>query len=169
MITLRRLLDLASAGPRIEFGVFRGATLLEISNHIGRTIGVDTFEGMPDPTLRDMKDGWNPYPKGRLSAPMAIAAAKAPKAELVRGLVPEILSSIEVAGFGFAHLDMDHFDSTLAALRWVWPRMVSGGVICCDDWFHDHDWLAAGAINAFALDARPLTGTEGRKAWWIVP
>ena len=167
MNQLRAMLALAPAGPRIEFGVFRGATLAEISRHVGRTIGVDTFEGMPEPTERDIKDGWNPYPKGRLSAPMALAARTAPKAELIRGYVPEVLSEISATGFGFAHLDMDQYDSTMAALEWVWPRMASGGIVYCDDWFADRDWLAGGAINEFARKVWPMTGTAGRKAWWI--
>ena len=84
---------------------------------------------------------------------------------LVRGWVPTVLDEIEERDFAFAYVDMDQYDSTLAALRWLETRMVPGGIICCDDWIEGRDWLAGGAINEFAK-SRPLTGTCGREAWF---
>lgn len=163
------LLEIAPPGPRIEFGVRTGWSLALIADHGGATIGVDTFTGMPEPGKRDIKDGWNPYPKGRLAASMECAAKVAPGARLVRGCVPAILADIGTTGFAFAHLDMDHFDPTLAALEWLWPRMCSGGIICCDDWFPDRDdWLASGAIHAFVARVGKAPETAGRKAWWTL-
>lgn len=161
------LLAMAPAGNRIEFGVFRGATLKLIADHRGSTWGVDSFEGMAQPTSRDIKGGLNPYPKGRLAAPMSQAQSVAPTAHLVRGYVPKVLNSIDVSGFAFAHLDMDQFTPTKAALAWVYPRMLAGGILCCDDWFADRDWLAAGAINEFAREWGLSIQTCGRKAWFI--
>ncbi|MGO8241334.1 TylF/MycF/NovP-related O-methyltransferase [Rhizobium ruizarguesonis] len=162
-----RLLKQCPDGPRIELGVFRGATLGLIAKHPGITIGVDSFAGMAAPGKRDTKDGWTPYPLGRLSAPMRDAQRAAPKARLLKGFVPDILPAITESGFAFAHLDMDQYGPTLAALQWVWGRMAPGGVICCDDWFADRDWLAAGAINDFAAGIGRTPDTAGRKAWWI--
>lgn len=156
------LLAQAPAGPRIEFGVFHGDALRRMAAHEGETIGVDSFEGMPEPTERDIKDGWNPYPRGRLKAD----PPNVPGARMVRGWVPEVLDDLPDGPYAFAHVDMDQYDSTLAALQWLRPRMMPGGVLCCDDWFADRDWLAAGAINAVAR-SWPLTGTVGRKAWWV--
>jgi len=168
LAAFKALLAACPPGPRIEFGVFRGAALRLIADHPGLSIGVDSFAGMPEPGARDIRDGWNPYPKGRLAAPMRDAALAAPKARLVQGYVPEVLAAIEDRGFGFAHLDMDQFGPTLDALRWTWGRMRPGGVLCCDDWFADRDWLAAGAINAFAAELGTLPQTAGRKAWWVI-
>lgn len=162
------LLAQAPKGDRIEFGVFKGGTLALISRHGGRTYGVDSFEGMAASTERDMKDGWDPYPKGRLKTPIAHARRAAPKAILIKGFVPDVLDSIDAARFGFVHLDMDQFDPTYAALKWVWPRMVKGGIVCCDDWFAERDWLAAGAINRFAAETGLAPQSHGRKCWWIV-
>lgn len=167
----RACIALAPAGSRIEFGVFRGATLAMMMDHGGATYGVDTFEGMPAPDpLLDIKAGWNPYPKGRLAAGLETLPARIrnhPRVQLIKGAVPEILPSIPRETFAFAHVDMDQYGSTLAALQWLWPRMAEGGVICCDDWFADRDWLAAGAINQFADETAPLAGSVARKAWFV--
>jgi O-methyltransferase len=165
------LIIAAPKGPRIELGVFRGATLALMMHHDDYTYGVDTFEGMPPPSPeRDIKDGVNPYPTGRLKAKLVSIAQTIrdhPRVQLIQGTVPEILPHIPDNKFAFAHVDMDQYDSTFAALEWLWPRMITGGIICCDDWFSDRDWLAAGAINQFARETVPLSGYVARKAWFI--
>lgn len=163
----KHLLKRAPFGSAIEFGVFRGATLRIIAGQFPHCIGVDSFAGMPPPNAaRDIKDGWNPYPTGRLAAGMQDAHAAAPRASLIRGFVPDVLVQIPDEKFAFAHVDLDQYDSTLAVLQWLDTRMVEGGVVVCDDYFPDRDWLAGGAINEFAK-TRPLSGYVGRKAWFI--
>ena len=161
----------APRGPRVEFGVFRGATLALMMEHDDWTYGVDTFEGMPPSNPeRDVKDGWNPYPAGRLKAgldSLSTHIRKHPLVHLIRGTVPDILPHVPDKLYAFAHVDMDQFDSTLAALEWLWPRMLPSGIVCCDDWFADRDWLAGGAINRFAATVAPMTGHVERKAWFI--
>lgn len=161
------LLAAAPLGPRIELGVFRGATLARIAQHEGLTIGVDSFAGMAEPTDRDLLDGRNHYPRGRLAVSSASAAAAAPCAKLVQGWVPEVLGTLPSGlQFGFAHVDMDHYAPTLAALDWLWSRMLPGGIIVCDDWFEGRDVLAAGAIAEFARTVAGELSSCGRKAWW---
>jgi len=164
------LIALAPAGDRIELGVCRGDSLRFIAAHPGLTFGVDSFEGMGDPTPRDiMPDGRNPYPRGRLREPLAKIAAKFPnpKIRLVKGWVPDVLQETLLARpYAFAHVDLDHYTPTVAALDWLWGRMLPGGVLVCDDWFEGKDYLAAGAINERAK-VRPFAGTIERKAYWI--
>lgn len=166
MTDLRARLAEALTGPRIEFGVFRGATLAEIAKHDGITIGVDSFEGMAEPTERDLYEGRQPYPKGRLAAGMANARRAAPRAVLIKGFVPDVLYRITESGFAFAHLDMDQFGPTMAALEWIVPRMQPGGVVVCDDWFAGRRVLAAGAINQFAAERGIALSSSGRMAWF---
>jgi O-methyltransferase len=161
-----RLLAMAPAGMRIEFGVFRGVTLKRIAAHAGVTIGVDSFAGMAAPGERDVKNGWCPYPEGRLAAPQVEAKRRAPTAILVSGYVPEVLAGLPDGPFAFAHVDMDQYAPTFAAMHWLWPRMMPGGIICADDWFAERDWLSGGALNDFAA-VHPMAGTVERKAWWI--
>ena len=158
----------APPGTRIEFGVYQGHNLLEMAQHGGLTIGVDSFCGMPPSTDRDRKDGQDPYYAGRLSISLDLVQKYlhgVKNVRLVQGWVPDVLDDIKESGFAFAYVDMDQYDSTLAALRWLETRMIPGGIICCDDWIKGRDWLAGGAINEFAK-TRPLTGTCGRVAWF---
>lgn len=160
-LCFKRLLAKAPAGPRLELGVYRGGAL-QLMRHAGELYGVDSFEGMPEPSERDVKDGWNPYPKGRLAA----AAPRVSGATLIKGWIPQALDKLPDRPWAFVHVDLDQYDSTLSALQWLFIRMAPRGILCCDDWFADRDWLAGGAINQQALQ-RPLTGTCERKAWWV--
>ena len=165
---LYKLMDITPRGPRIEFGVLHGNNLSKMAQCGDLTIGVDSFCGMPPSTERDRKNGEDPYYEGRLACSLEDVQRNLRGIEnvhLVRGWVPAVLDEINISGFGFAYVDMDQYDSTLAALRWLETRMKPGGIICCDDWIRDRDWLAGGAINEFAK-TRPLTGTCGREAWF---
>lgn len=162
------LMDESPRGNRIEFGVLRGHNLARMARRGDLTIGVDSFCGMPPSTERDRKNGADPYYEGRLACPLEDVQRNLrglDNVRLVRGWVPAVLETIEERDFAFAYVDMDQYDSTLAALRWLETRMMPGGIICCDDWIKDRDWLAGGAINEFAK-SRPLSGTCGREAWF---
>ena len=162
------LLDMAPDGLRIEFGVFRGDTLALMTGHLERTIGVDSFEGMPTPGPCDFTpDGESPYPKGRLRSNMDAVRSAAPRAHLVKGFIPQLFDWFDPAVIAFAHVDLDHYEPTRATLDWLFPRMKTGGVIVCDDWFPDRDYLAAKAINEFAEEVSGMK-TCGRKAWWVL-
>ena len=98
---------------------------------------------------------------------MSSAASRCSRATLIKGTVPEILDRLPPGPFAFASVDMDQYASTRAALEWVWPRMVPGGIVHVDDHFPGRDWLASRAINEFAA-VHPLAGSFERRAWWIV-
>ena len=97
---------------------------------------------------------------------MSAAASIAPKAVLIKGFVPDVLALCPVGPFAFADVDMDHYAPTLAALEWLWDKMVPGGIIHADDHFPDRDWLASRAINEWTRD-HPLAGEFERRAWWV--
>lgn len=162
----QNLLRFAPAGPRIEIGVFRGHTLRLIARHHGETIGVDSFEGMAEPTEHDFVDGVTRYPKGRLACPMDRVRQEVPSAVLIKGFVPEILADVPDGPFAFAHVDPDHYAPTVAALEWLDSRMMPGGVLVADDYFPNLDALASKAIKEFAAK-RPIADANGRKCWWV--
>ena len=162
------LMARAPVGPRIEFGVFRGDTLALMAKHDNETFGVDSFKGMSAASPRDVKNGWNPYPQGRLACPIDKISKNPLLAgvTLIEGWVPQILGAIPERKFAFAHVDLDQYDSTFAVLIYLAEHMAPGGIICCDDYFAERDWLAAGAINAFKATAWQPFGALGRKAWF---
>lgn len=157
----KHLLSKAPPGPRIEVGVFRGDTLKLMVKHDDFTYGVDSWDGMAVPTEKDQKDGWNPYPRGRLRC----AVPNIPGATLFQGFVPHVFTQVPEVDFAFAHVDVDHHGPTLWTLHYLHHRMLRGGIVVCDDYFPERDWLAAGAINEFN-QIKPLAGYLGRKAWF---
>ena len=58
--------------------------------------------------------------------------------EVLVGIFPDDTGAgVEDRRFKLCHLDVDVYGSTLTAARWVWPRLVAGGVIVVDDYGGD--------------------------------
>jgi hypothetical protein len=169
--TLSPLLERAPPGPRIELGVLWGETLELIARHDGATYGVDSFDGVGEPSRFDVSpSGAVDYPRGRLKSDFTTVAARfAPLANVIlfRGWVPEILDDLPRGPFAFAYVDLDHYAPTAAAIAWLWPRMMVGGILCSDDWFPSRDYEASRAVNEAIGDRRSLDGAIGRRAYWI--
>lgn len=171
------------AGDVAEFGVWRGDTFLPLARWAARNgrraHAVDTFTGMLDPTERDMEpNGVCHYPRGALGVggSEALRRALAPFGEAAcvwEGAIPGVLRRLPTdARFAFAHVDLDHYVPTLATLRWVWPHMTPGGILCCHDWFPGHDYLAAGAIHDWMAELNDwqIGGTlPSNHIWFKVP
>jgi hypothetical protein len=159
-------------GDVLEAGVGNGGLsfyvglLLRELGQERRVYGVDSFEGLPEPDLR--KD--NPYfVKGQYGS---TAAEDSPLAALlgeggspllasyeltakglglessvvpVQGFFEDALPSLEPdRRFCFVHVDADLYDSVLCALEHLWDRIVDGGVLAIDDFFHQ----SQGAMRA---------------------
>lgn len=137
---LLSLLEVAPIkGVFIEVGVFNGGSLMEIARKVAprKVYGFDTFEGMPANTYYEDEF----HKPGEFSAVLEDVKTYLKdfsNVELVKGIFPtteNVLSNQEIA---FAHLDMDHWRGTLAALNFIWPRLVSGGVVLFDDYNWKH-------------------------------
>lgn len=130
--------DAGIRGVAIEVGVYKGGTLKEIAEafgHARRVIGYDTFEGLPP---EDHAEG--EYHKAGEFGDTSLAAVEAKLAGsrvmLVPGYFPD--SAIETPMIAFAHVDVDFYLGTLNALRWILPRMSSGGIVIIDDYEWPH-------------------------------
>ena len=64
--------------------------------------------------------------------------------EYHQGLFPASAETLGHLRFSFVHLDLDLYDSTVAALEWFWPRIESGGMLLS----HDYP-LSEGVVRAF--------------------
>ena len=56
------------------------------------------------------------------------------RVHLVPGRVPDTLGSIAVGSVAYLHVDMNHPDPEVAAVRWFWPKLVTGGWLLLDDY-----------------------------------
>jgi len=136
---LRELLKLAIQlpGDLIEFGVYRGASLVLMCEAIKTqeklVIGVDSFKGLSKPTKED-SDFWR---EGDLRADLSMvyeAARNNPRCVLVSGWLPECLSQVPSNQFCFGHIDVDLYEPTKAALEFLYPHTVDRGIILLDDY-----------------------------------
>lgn len=172
---LRATLEAGIPGDLAEFGVWYATTFMpmaELARQAGRTIhAVDSFCGMVPNTDRDNGE----YQKGALSvngsATFRMLARPFGSTIVVHeGFVPAVLDEMADCRFAFVHLDLDQYLPSLQALRFVWPRMSSGGIMICHDYFPDRNTLAAGAIHDWMAEtATPPLHHEpmSRHAWFV--
>ncbi len=154
------------AGDVAEIGLLGGETfklLLALAKPAGKVChGFDSFEGMAEPTPDDYDaEGWCNYPKGKFAGhDYDLVAANVSdngaygkfvmgrEFHLYKGWVPEVFVQADPGlRFCFVYLDLDHYQPTLDALRWIWPRMEPGGCLLCDDYLDEIDRLATKAIK----------------------
>ena len=174
---------LAADGDLIELGVYEGDTFLGLAAlaqlHNRECHAVDSFHGMPPPTARDVEsDGVCRYPRGAMRASEYDFACRVRRAgvsdavSIYAGWIPEVLREVSPGmAFCFAHVDLDQFAPTLAALEWVWPRMSPEGIVCCHDYFAGKDHLASAAINTWHRETRVDVGgvLPSRHIWFRKP
>jgi SAM-dependent methyltransferase len=139
-------------GDVLEAGVGMGGTsiflaLLVKSLGLGkRVVGVDSFKGLPAPTSRD-----NGYfaeaeyglaeddPAGDLFESFWLTTAAfrvLDTLEPVQGFFDEALPLLDPTPLCFVHVDADLHGSVASALEHLYDRVVDGGVIAVDDFFH---------------------------------
>ena len=133
---------------------------MEPVHYVRKIIGFDTFEGFPDVSEKDTANSDLAYPdqhqRGGYSAnsyddlkesirlyDMNRALGHISKVELVRGDIRETLpkyiqenSHLVVA---LLYLDLDLYEPTLAALKFLLPRIPRGGVVVFDE-LNDKAW-----------------------------
>ena len=142
-------------GAQAECGVMKGTSALllcraaQTRDEGYRGAGlhlVDSFQGLSEPTPEDRfhvsgGDGsgqsGQAMPGGWLAAPIKSARAtlkEFPQVQYHKGWVPKVFAGLPQTGWSFVHLDLDLYAPTLASLEYFYPRLVSGGVIVCDDY-----------------------------------
>lgn len=137
-------------GDMAEAGVYRGGTaaVMLAASKAKRLHLFDTFEGLPH-----AEGGFaaGEY-RGSVEEVRANLSRWADRIEPHKGLFPASAAGMEPVRFSFVHLDLDLYDSTLAALEWFWPRLTPGGTLLSHDFPH-----VEGVVRAFHefFDGRP--------------
>lgn len=151
----KRIVDMP--GDIVEGGVLKGAgvlywaKLIQIFNPMSRrkVIGFDTFEGYPEDAsmVHDQKTA-KAFSKEQIAEKemvsdkkiMAAAEAQglADRLELVRGNASQTIPAYVEAHPGFRisllNLDFVLYDPTLAAMQYLYPRVIDGGVVVLDEY-----------------------------------
>jgi len=84
--------------------------------------------------------------------------------EIVKGRVPDVLPELKAQEVAFLHLDMNCAFPEVAALRFFWERVSSGGIVLFDDYAysgHDAQMRALGEA-AWALGTEALVLPTGQ-------
>jgi O-methyltransferase len=124
-------------GDFLECGVFRGGTALLLVRTLmqGKLWLFDSFEGLPSAS----KEKGDHYQRGdfgdtSLSAVIALLKPYAANVEIKQGWIPASFAGLEHLHFSFAHVDVDLYEPALECCHFIWPRLVSGGVMIFDDY-----------------------------------
>ncbi len=149
-------------GSIVECGVFKGMSLLTFAKMVEvycpgdtlkRIVGFDTFEGFVSLAPEDgdvdkrrgkEKGGWNSGQfKSTLEQLISIAQRDSmiprfKRIELVEGdvskTIPDYIKRNPGLRISLLHLDLDLYEPTLAALKFLYPLVVPGGVVLLDEY-----------------------------------
>ena len=145
---------LALKGPMVECGVFNGFSALLACRVLGAVrpgfrgedlFLVDSFEGLSAPRQEDLievpgDDGRAAlvpsYPQGHFAVGLPVVRSRFgefPEVSFVKGWIPQALDALPERKWAFVHIDVDHYEPTLACLEYFHGRMAPGGVILNDD------------------------------------
>jgi len=162
LLQLHQQLDAANKlapGDYVELGVLFGQTLKFIHRRMDperELYGFDTFVGFD---ARDIAVERGLYPchwrVGNFSSTSADGVAeylgRPNNLKLVTGWLPMAFKPFEHLRWRFAHVDMDLYAPTRAALALLWPRMVPGGIIMVHD-YGCCGFRARNAVDEFGLE-----------------
>jgi O-methyltransferase len=146
------------AGDIVECGVWKGGSMAAIARTLLQLQDVkrdlylfDTFEGMPEPTMKDV-DYSGKQAAEVLQEDVGSRCADAPleqvkevlrgtgypkeKIHFVRGRVEETIPASAPVSIALLRLDTDWYASTKHELVHLFPRLAKAGVIIIDDYGH---------------------------------
>lgn len=140
---LSRLLNELEDAPKgdvVELGVYCGGSLIALAETAPDRLcfGFDTFTGLPEEAWSEGEPhGVGDFGDTSFEAVQA-ATSGLGNVILIQGLFPESTSGWIGSPIALAHVDFDFYESTKAAINWLLPRMVKGGVIVFDDYDWEH-------------------------------
>ncbi len=149
-------------GLLAEVGVFRGGTARVICEAKGdRELHLfDTFEGLPATTAIDTGFRQGEYACSLEAVQQYLAGCQ--DVHFHQGLFPGTGASVSEERFAFVHLDVDLHESTLAALRFFYPRMSVGAMLISHD-FVEFPAVRQAFEEAFAGIAQPVLELTGNQ------
>jgi hypothetical protein len=155
---LREIEARAVPGAIVEFGLFRGQSLLRLieaceQHGIHRQFfGFDSFEGLSAPSAEHDLDCFS---EGDYAATLEEVArrldvARRPNVALVKGWFSDSLKSDAartIREVAFVRVDCDLYEPSVTCLDFLTGRLSDGAILVFDDWTFD---LAKGETRAFA-------------------
>lgn len=141
------------AGAVVECGVWRGGMAAGLADVLGPTreyLLCDSFEGLPPAKEIDgasaqawQRDLGGPSYHDNCKAPLeaaveAMSRSRAQRVRYIRGWFDQTLPELNIGGpIAVLRLDGDWYESTMACLTSLAPKVEPGGLIIIDDY---HTW-----------------------------
>lgn len=131
-------------GQMGTFQIIASLLQLQKENSERKLWGFDSFEGFPEPSAEDISPR-NPQ-KGELKYIEAEDVAKFllilgfkkawvdSNIKIVKGFFQDTLPNNNISKIAFLHLDVDLYDSYKTCLRYLFPKVVEGGVVLFDEY-----------------------------------
>jgi len=140
-------------GDFVECGVNRGGIsravmeYIDFSSQDRQFFLLDTYKGSVDvaePNQLDYQECYEDVLK---------TFVPFPNARVIRGLVPSTLASVNSETICYLSIDMNNPEPEIAALRFFWPRLVSGAVVLLDDYaYSEHYRSSKNAMDALGAE-----------------
>lgn len=145
-----RVLADAVPGDLLEAGTWRGGSailmraVLEAYGDTGRRVWVaDSFQGVPPPDAErypadtgDTHHTWDQLavPVGRVKANFAKYGLLDGRVRFLEGWFKDTLAAAPIEQLAILRIDGDLYESTLDALRPLYPKVAAGGFVVVDDY-----------------------------------
>ncbi|MEN9522577.1 MAG: hypothetical protein RL065_954, partial [Bacteroidota bacterium] len=130
-------------GDFVECGVYRGGLAATIINYIQfeklnkKFYLFDTYGPIPkqhvhqDEFKTNNPDNWS-YSDVYEAVKSNFSVFK--NVEVVRGIIPEILSTKSIDKVCYLSIDLNNFQPEIAAIEYYWDKLVPGGIVLLDDY-----------------------------------
>ena len=138
-------------GDIVELGIGEGNTFTMLAYMVGseetsfkrRLLGFDSFEGFPEPDVKDVsprepqKGEWKiseDMVHKRLEKSGILKTYPSLDFKITKGFLNEILPKFPESQIAFLHIDVDLYSGYRDALFHLFPKVASGGVILFDEY-----------------------------------
>jgi O-methyltransferase len=146
------------SGALIEVGVWRGGSGALIARK-AQAIGIrnnvylcDTFTGVVKASQKDPAYRGNEHADtSNDMVEEVLGKLGLHNAKILEGVFPEETGkSIDDEVFRFCHIDVDVYESARDVFEWVWPKLVTGGIVV----FDDYGFRSCEGVTRFVNDVR---------------
>lgn len=123
-------------GDIVEFGCHEGKTAALMASLSKKQLWVyDSFKGLPKPAPEDARDDLEGALRARESdVTVSFVGISNQHPKIVSGWFRDVTCDQLPDSIAFAHIDGDLYESTLEALKLVYPRLSKGAVCVIDDY-----------------------------------
>ncbi len=145
------------SGAILEIGVWRGGTGCLIASALPEipVYLCDTFTGVPREKISPKDSSYTGGEHADTSEEVTTSLVNClnlKQIHILKGIFPDETGRLCPDKLRFVHVDVDVYQSGKEVLNWVWPRLVSGGIVV----FDDYGFLTCSGITNLVEEQRAI-------------